>query len=100
MRTTARYFTPLFFAAAGTAAAVFCAPMATAEPTEPNQPNKPHQSNSTMPQCVNTGGSAARGGSTTLCESPGNAQLNATPAMPAYPYPWDDEFYGPAMIMP
>jgi hypothetical protein len=44
------------------------------------------QSNSTLPQCVNTGGGGAYSGSSTLCESPGNAQINATP--PVYAGPW------------
>ena len=40
------------------------------------------------------------GTATTECATPGNVQLNATaPDVPAYAYPWDDEFYGPALIM-
>jgi hypothetical protein len=27
------------------------------------------------------------------------AATGAAPDVPAYPYPWDDEFYGPALIM-
>jgi hypothetical protein len=73
-------------AAAGIAVAV--APVAVAEP------------DSTIPQCVNVGGSTAEGGQTTECGTPGNVQLNATPPVdqPDYPYPYDDEFYGPALI--
>ncbi|MCV7168568.1 MULTISPECIES: hypothetical protein [Mycolicibacterium] len=82
MRTTLRYLTPLL-AAGGAAVAILAAPAAGAAPG--------------LPQCVNTGGSAALGGSSTLCESPGNAQLNATP--PVYAYPWSDEYYGPAMMI-
>ena len=52
-----------------------------------------------VPQCVNTGGAVAIGGSTTECATPGNVSINATPAEPTYLYPWDDEFYGPALIM-
>ena len=26
-------------------------------------------------------------------------QINAAAPEPDYPYPWDDEFYGPALIM-
>jgi len=39
------------------------------------------------------------GAGTTECATPGNVQINATPAEPAYVYPWDDEFYGPALII-
>jgi hypothetical protein len=35
---------------------------------------------------------------TTDCATPDNIQIDATPAEPAYGYPWDDEFYGPALI--
>jgi hypothetical protein len=85
MRTTLRYLIPLF-AAAGAAAAILAAPAAGA------------QSNSTLPQCVNTGGGGAYSGSSTLCESPGNAQINATP--PVYSGPWgnmwgNEGFYFP-----
>jgi hypothetical protein len=44
-------------------------------------------------------GAAALGGSTTECSTPGNVQINATPSEPTYVYPWDDEFYGPALII-
>ena len=39
------------------------------------------------------------GAGTTECATPGNVQLNATPPDPTYLYPWDDEFYGPALII-
>jgi hypothetical protein len=39
------------------------------------------------------------GAGTTECATPGNVQLNATPPEPDYPYPWDDEFWGPALII-
>jgi hypothetical protein len=74
-------------AAAGTATAILIAPAAAAQPNDP-----------TLPQCVDTGGSATLGGTTTECATPGNVQINATPAEPVYPYPWDDEFYGAALI--
>lgn len=86
MRKTLRYLTPLI-AAAGFAAALAAAPMAGA------------QTNPSLPQCVGTGGAAVEGQSTTECATPGNVQINSTPAEPAYVYPWDDEFYGPALIM-
>jgi hypothetical protein len=77
----------LLFAAVGVAAALTAAPVAGAQP------------NPGLPQCVDTGGSAALGGTTTQCATPGNVQINATPAEPTYLYPWDDEFYGPALII-
>jgi len=86
MRTTLRYLTPLA-AAAGVAAAILTAPAAFADDPAP------------LPQCVDTGGAEAIGGSTTECATPGNVQINATPAEPTYLYPWDDEFYGPALII-
>jgi hypothetical protein len=88
MRTTLRYFIPLI-AAAGAATAIIGAPSAVAQPGD----------SSTLPSCTDTGGAAALGGSTTECATPGNVQINATPAEPAYVYPWDDEFYGPALII-
>jgi hypothetical protein len=84
MRMTLRYFPHL--AAAGAAAAICAAPAAVAD-------------DSTLPNCVDTGGAAALGGSTTECSTPGNVQINATPSEPTYVYPWDDEFYGPALII-
>jgi hypothetical protein len=81
---TARFLTPLIVAA-GAAAAFAAAPAAVAD--------------TTLPSCTNTGGAEALGGSTTECATPGNVQINATPAEPAYVYPWDDEFYGPALII-
>ena len=86
MRRTLLYFTPLI-AAAGAATAILAAPGALAQP-EPS-----------LPQCVDTGGDQAIGGTTTECATPGNVQINATPAEPTYPYPWEDEFYGPALII-
>jgi hypothetical protein len=35
----------------------------------------------------------------TDCSTPGNVQINAAPDMPDYPYPWDDEFYGSALLI-
>jgi hypothetical protein len=83
MRLPLRSLTPLL-AAAGAAAAVLAAPTAAAQP---------------LPSCVNTGGSVADGGSTTQCQTPGNVQINATPASTDYIYPWADEFYGPALVI-
>ncbi|MDY6998495.1 MAG: hypothetical protein SW019_17995 [Actinomycetota bacterium] len=46
------------------------------------------------PDCTETssGGGGYQGGATTLCESPGNAQISSTP--PAYAQPW----YGGGMF--
>jgi hypothetical protein len=81
MRSTGRLLTLLVAAAT----AIVAAPAALAD--------------TTLPSCTDTGGAAALGGSTTECETPGNVQINATPAEPTYVYPWDDEFYGPALII-
>jgi hypothetical protein len=88
MRRFPRYLTPLI-AAAGTAAAIFAAPAAVADPGD----------SSTLPACTDVGGPTAMGAGTTECATPGNVQINATPPEPDYVYPWDDEFYGPALIM-
>lgn len=85
MRTSLRYLAPMI-ATAGAAAAILAAPTAGAD--------------STLPSCTNVAGDPVSGGTTTECATPGNVQLNATPPItePVYPYPWDDEFYGPALI--
>ncbi len=88
MRRIPRYFAALIVAA-GAAAAILTAPAAVAQPGD----------SSTLPACTDTGGAEALGGSTTECTTPGNVQINATPAEPTYVYPWDDEFYGPALII-
>ena len=88
MRRFPRYLTPLI-AAAGAAAAIFVAPAAVADPGD----------SSTLPACTDVGGPTAMGAGTTECATPGNVQINATPPEPDYVYPWDDEFYGPALIM-
>jgi hypothetical protein len=89
MRKPLRYVTPVL-AAACAAAAVVAAPVAAADP-DPDP---------TLPQCTSVGGDESVGTATTECATPGNVQINATaPDVPAYAYPWDDEFYGPALIM-
>jgi hypothetical protein len=88
MRRTRRYFTPLIVAA-GAAAALVSAPAAVAEPDD----------SSTLPSCTDVGGPTDMGAGTKECATPGNVQLNATPPEPVYPYPWDDEFYGSALII-
>ena len=77
MRPYERHLVALI-AVAGTALAL--APAASANPT-----------------CTNVGGGS---GTATLCQSPGNAQLNASPPdQPGYPYPWDDLYWGPALLI-
>ena len=88
MRRIPRTFTPLIVAA-GAAATVFSAPAALADPGD----------SSTLPDCTSVGGVTDMGAGTTECATPGNVQLNATPPEPDYPYPWDDEFWGPALII-
>jgi hypothetical protein len=87
MRTPLRYVTPVL-AAAGAVSAILAAPTAAADPTDP-----------TLPQCTSVGGDQTVGTATTECATPGNVQLVATAPDPVYPYPWDDEFYGPALII-
>jgi len=85
LRITIRCLTTLF--AGLCLGAAIAAPMAGA------------QTGSNLPQCTDTGGAEALGGSTTECATPGNVQINATPADTQFLYPWSDEFYGPALIM-
>jgi hypothetical protein len=66
---------------AGAAAALLAAPTAAAQPN-----------------CVTTGENSF-GGSTTQCQSPGNAQITTSPGNTAYLYPWNDYYYGPALVM-
>ncbi len=35
----------------------------------------------------------------TECPTPGNVEINAAPQITDYPYPWNDEFYGSALII-
>ena len=88
MRTILTTFTPLIVAA-GAAAAILSAPAAVAQPDD----------SSTLPDCTSVGGVTDMGAGTTECATPGNVQLNATPPETDYPYPWDDEFWGPALII-
>jgi hypothetical protein len=55
---------------------------------------------SNLPTCTTTGESGQYTGTqTTECTTPGNVQIDATAPEPDYPYPWDDEFYGAALII-
>ncbi|MBY0290436.1 MAG: hypothetical protein K2X52_25310 [Mycobacteriaceae bacterium] len=105
MRTTLRIFTPLA-AAAGAAIAIVVAPAASAQPAPepapapaPAQEQRP-QASSLLPQCVNEGGSAALGGSSTECATPGNVQINDTPAQQEYVGPWGDMWGEPGLFFP
>jgi len=88
MRITVRHLSPLF-AGAGVAAAILAAPAAGAIP-EPGL----------LPQCVNTGGAAAFGGSNTECESPGNVQIDSTPAEQEFVGPWGSMWEGEGFFFP
>ena len=104
MRTTLRFLTPLL-AAAGAATAILAAPAAIAQPAPepvpaptPVQEQRPQASG--LPQCVNEGGSAALGGSATECATPGNVQINDTPAQQEYVGPWGDMWGEPGLFFP
>lgn len=106
MRTTLRILTPLL-AAAGAAIAIVAAPAASAQPAPapspapapaPAQEQRPQASG--LPQCVDTGGAEAIGGSTTECATPGNVQINSTPAQQEYVGPWGDMWGEPGLFFP
>src|SRR4051794_17303349 len=89
MRTTTRYFLPLI-ASAGAAGGLFLPPLASADPRGSHLP----------PGTTTGGGSTYTRTTTPEAATPGNVQINATaPSDPDYLYPWDDEFYGPALII-
>ena len=88
MRT--RYLIGLI-ASAGAAAAVVVAPVASADPSDEV---------SNLPTCTTTDdGSTYTGTTATECATPGNVQITAAAPDPVYLYPWNDEFYGPALII-
>ncbi len=89
MRTTLRHLAPVI-AAGGIAAALAAAAPAVAEPAP----------NPTLPQCVDTGGAQAIGGSTTECVTPGNVSINATPAEQEYVGPWGSMWEGDGFFFP
>ncbi len=88
-----RYLTPLVVAAG--AAAILVAPVAAADETAAPAPAP------SLPACANVGGDQFAGGTTTECATPGNVQLNASPPIEDqnYLYPWNDEFFGPALMV-
>lgn len=89
MRSTVSFVAAIGAALGGAAiVTVVTAAPAAAEPT------------SNLPDCTSTAGGTYTGTGITRCETPGNVQIAATaPQPPAYIYPWDDEFYGPALII-
>ncbi|MEO3757988.1 hypothetical protein ABGB19_06830 [Mycobacterium sp. B14F4] len=93
MRTTLRYLAPVI-AAGGIAAALAAAPLAGAQPAPSPAPNP------TLPQCVDTGGAAAIGGSTTECATPGNVSINSTPAQQEFVGPWGGMWEGDGFFFP
>lgn len=76
-----RQFLLLPAAGVGVAAAILAAPAASADTTV----GPP-----LLPQCENLEGSAISGGQTTECETPGNAEINATPQQ----FGGEEGFYG------
>ena len=85
-----KYFAPLLVAAGATA--ILMAPVAAADETAAPSP---------LPSCANVGGNQFAGPSTTECTTPGNVQLNSSPAIEDqnYLYPWNDDFFGPALVI-
>ncbi|MCP9271678.1 hypothetical protein [Mycolicibacterium arenosum] len=73
---------------AAVGAAVLMAPVAGAEPTPG------------LPQCVDTGGAAAEGGSNTECATPGNVEINSTPAEGEFTGPWGNMWGEPGLFFP
>jgi hypothetical protein len=88
MPTLRTRITRVLVATAATAFAFGCPAVAVADT----------QLITTCPQPTETGGVIVAD-TVTECSTPGNIQLNASPEMPDYPYPWDDEFYGPALLI-
>lgn len=80
MQIRLKYLTPLL-AAGAAAAAIAAAPVALAGPT--GAANSPQAQESCID--LNSG---------SQCQSPGNVQLNDSPAGPVYPYYGDYPFYG------
>jgi len=78
-----RQFLLLPAAGIGVAAAILSAPIAAAD-------DEPGANQPLLPQCENVEGSAVTGGQTTQCDTPGNAELNATPQE----FPGEEEFWG------
>ncbi|MDX1890245.1 hypothetical protein [Mycolicibacterium sp. 050158] len=76
--------------AAPAALAIIAAPTAAADPQEI----------ANDPTCTSAGLGGTTGTGITQCQTPGNVQISAqAPDVPTWSYPWDDEFYGPALII-
>ena len=88
MRRILRYSAPLIVAA-GAAAAILSAPAAVAQPGD----------SSTLPACTDTGGAEAIGGWHHRMRHTRQRPNQRHAGRTNYPYPWDDEFYGPALII-
>lgn len=88
--TPLRYLAPLVAAAGATA--ILLAPGASADETIAPAP---------VPTCANVGGEQFAGPTTRECTTPGNVQLNSSPAIEDqnYLYPWNDDFFGPALVI-
>ncbi|MCH9730706.1 MAG: hypothetical protein K0U84_13715 [Actinomycetia bacterium] len=65
----------------GASFGIAAAPAALAEAPAAHGAHGAHARPSLLPSCVNTeAGGGRQGGFTTLCETPGNAQLNGRPS--------------------
>jgi hypothetical protein len=87
MRTTL-HLTPVIVAA-GIAGVLSAPPLASAQPADP-----------TLPQCTETGGAQAIGGSTTECVTPGNVSIDSTPAQQEFVGPWGGMWEGEGFFFP
>ena len=75
------------------AATAFIAPMAISPVASADT-----QLITTCPQPTESNG-VILSDTTTECNTTGNVQINASPEVPDYPYPWDDSFYGSALLI-
>jgi hypothetical protein len=77
-------------ASVGVAMALIVAPNAAADPNE----------TSNQTPCTSVDGGTSTGTNLTTCQTPGNVQITAgAPDVPTSLYPWDDDFWGPALII-
>jgi len=77
-----------FVVAAAAVAALAAAPVAAADTQLITNCPQPSESNGVI-----------LSDTVTDCATTGNVEINASPEMPDYPYPWDDEFYGSALLI-
>ena len=66
----------------------------------PGHPRGRRQPAPGLPQCVNTGGAEAIGGSNTECSIPGNVEINSTPAQQEFVGPWGNMWDEPGLFFP